>query len=596
MKNKNISFYKIICTIIPAVFFASPLWISIDIFSVILSACCVAFKTIILQIFFDTITQVINGSSSINYLIILALATGGIQILGEILNGICNFTWFPLGLRITGEFNRRIHKKVSRLEAISFEAPDTLDLITKAKQGVIDSNGLYNSLSSILAFYLPYFIVIGLYLYKLRPLLAVSIFVIFIPLVITQVIRANIFSELIDDTTPIKRKMEYYQNTICDREYFKETRILGIYSFLKELFQDALNIFIKKTWKASKRVEVIELSMRLFTLLGYLFVTYILFISLIDKNITIGTFAAVYASIDLMIRYMNDVVSNYFGRMMGSIGSLRSYVQFLNLHENTNKKKCPKFDKSIKLSNVTFLYPNTDKKVLDNITLDITPGETIAIVGENGAGKTTLVRLITGILKPTDGQVLIDGIPTSEIESDEIFRRTSGVLQKFQKYKMTLKENITISKLDNKIDSNKINISMSLADVEIDKRFTHGLDTVLSREFEGVDLSGGEWQRIALARGLYKEHDLIVLDEPTSAIDPVEETRIYKKFAEISKGKTTIIVTHRLGSTKLADRIIVVNNGKIDAIGNHEELMEQDGIYANMYRSQAKWYKENNDV
>jgi ATP-binding cassette subfamily B protein len=210
-------------------------------------------------------------------------------------------------------------------------------------------------------------------------------------------------------------------------------------------------------------------------------------------------------------------------------------------------------------------------------------------VGENGAGKSTLVRLMIGMYKPLEGTVTVRGMDTSKADSASLFGGLSGVFQKYQRYLMTLGENVSISQ-PGKTDA----AERTLADagVEVDSAtFPDGLDTMLSREFDGVDLSGGQWQRIAIARGLYRTHELVVLDEPTASIDPIEESRIYKQFMEISKDKTAIIVTHRLGSVKAADRVVVMDKGKIIAIAPHKELMTSCGLYSDMYNAQSMWYE-----
>jgi len=167
---------------------------------------------------------------------------------------------------------------------------------------------------------------------------------------------------------------------------------------------------------------------------------------------------------------------------------------------------------------------------------------------------------------------------------------SSGVFQKFQRYQFTLSDNISIADTSAAPDTVKIDSVIEKSDIDVGDNYPDGINTMLSREFDGIDLSGGQWQRVALARGLYKDCRLIVLDEPTSAIDPIEETRLYRKFKEIAVGKTAIIVTHRLASTKIADRIVVMRDGRIDEIGTHEALMDAGGHYSVMYNSQAKWY------
>lgn len=171
----------------------------------------------------------------------------------------------------------------------------------------------------------------------------------------------------------------------------------------------------------------------------------------------------------------------------------------------------------------------------------------------------------------------------------------SGVFQKFQKYQMTLRENVMISNLDTEREDGTLLETLKKADVNIESQsYPDGLETMLSREFDGVDLSGGQWQRVSIARGINRDSKVIVLDEPTAAIDPIEETKIYKKFKEISDERTTVLVTHRLGSARIADRIVVMENGRVAEIGTHDELMNKQGTYYVLFMSQAQWYENQN--
>ncbi len=180
---------------------------------------------------------------------------------------------------------------------------------------------------------------------------------------------------------------------------------------------------------------------------------------------------------------------------------------------------------------------------------------------------------------------------TKNTAPQSLFKRISVVFQKYQRYQIILRDNIGISDVSAETSEDRLDKVYSEAGIDIkDRSLQEAYDTMLSREFDGVDLSGGQWQRVAIARGFFRTHSLIVLDEPTAAIDPIEETRIYKRFAEISKDKTAIIVTHRLGSVRLGDRIVVMKNGEIAEIGSHDALMEQGGEYMRLYRSQEKWY------
>jgi len=317
--------------------------------------------------------------------------------------------------------------------------------------------------------------------------------------------------------------------------------------------------------------------------------------ALLAGEISVGAFAAVFNSIAILFERMNEVVNGLVARISEFMGTAHNFIRFMELPERGGEDRTPDFSKGIIAENISFTYPNSKNKSVNNVSLRVNAGETISIVGENGAGKTTLVRLLIGLYVPQEGKVLLNGMDTSKTSNKSLFYGLSGVFQRFQKYQMTLNENIQISDIDSESDStgNRMNQVIDQSGIEINgASFPNGGETMLSREFDGVDLSGGEWQRVAIARGLYRFHDVIILDEPTASIDPIEESRIYRKFVEISKGKTAIIVTHRLGSTKVADRVVVMDKGSIVDIGSHYELMEKGGLYADMYNAQAEWYAE----
>lgn len=223
-----------------------------------------------------------------------------------------------------------------------------------------------------------------------------------------------------------------------------------------------------------------------------------------------------------------------------------------------------------------------------NIDFEIKKGETVAIVGYNGAGKTTLAKIALGLLQPTDGTVYFG----------KTFLRNgrlscTALFQNYQKYKLSVKDNITISNHFFE-DNDALKKLVKTVKLEL-KSFPNGMETVLAAEFGGIEISGGIWQRISLARALYKPHKLIVLDEPTASIDPMEENRLYKTIKSICNDTTVLIITHRIGAAQLADNIIVLNDGSIAEHGSHKELLQQKGQYYQMFYEQAKWYQLEHD-
>jgi ATP-binding cassette subfamily B protein len=305
-----------------------------------------------------------------------------------------------------------------------------------------------------------------------------------------------------------------------------------------------------------------------------------------DGSVSVGAFAAVFYSV--------GKINNVLRGMVEDIGEAMKYLAatsfLLNFLEEPKEEKCVEtLEKcvDIDIKNVSFKYPGSDTAVLKNINLKIKQGETLAIVGENGAGKTTLTKLITGLYQPSDGVILYGGKNINLYAPDKRYESISSVFQNFVRYKLTAGENIKISDMSSDMPLDEV-----LAAAKVPQaKFSNGLDTMLSREFDGTELSGGEWQRVAIARGFYRTHNLIILDEPTAAIDPIEESNIFRLFRESAHDKTAILVTHRLGSAKIADKIIVMENGEIIESGTHAELMEQQGKYSFMFSEQAKWYE-----
>jgi len=301
-----------------------------------------------------------------------------------------------------------------------------------------------------------------------------------------------------------------------------------------------------KQWQTERKTGFLELGMKIITLLGYGGVLIILFDALFKKDITIGAFTAAFISLDSFVGIMKELVYGSVGQLARNAGTVDNFISFMDMPERNGRDVQLDFSSGIEVINASFKYPGAEKPALDNVSLKIAGGETLAVVGENGAGKTTLVRLISGLYLPTEGTVKIGGMSTKEAAAGSIFRGVSAVFQKYQKFKMTLHDNVSINDTES---SDEADAAIQKAGLSLEKdNFPDGTETMLSREFNGIDLSGGQWQRVAIARGFYRVHDLIILDEPTAAIDRIEETRVFEKFAEISKGKTSIIVTHfRLG-------------------------------------------------
>lgn len=590
-KQKAIHVLKAFIKLLPVVYKASPKLFVLSRIVGVLHGLSWGVVTLGQQLFFDNATQYAKHKVTLDSLIISLLLLVAINIINQLLNGFGNFLPDVLVNKTQGVLSSLIHNKIARISPVDFENPTKLDDINKAEQGKSNAISLVMSIFIVICFYIPYFIFMSWYLFSLKPILVISIIFVFVPTLLTQLVRSKVFSKLEDKSAPMRRECDYYENCIVGREYFKETRLLGGFFYFKKLFLDSLLLLNKISFKANVKTNLIELAIKCLTVCGYFGILFMLFNTFMKGEITVGAFAAVFTSVGLLFSIMEEVMCRHFGTIAQNLGTIQNYINFLNLEERSGKDITIK-NPDIMLNDVQFTYPNAKRNAVSNISLKIKSGETIAIVGENGSGKSTLIKLISGIYFPSKGEVLHDDIKTSEISASCLYSNISAIFQKYQKYQLSFIDNITISKAEKLIDEKEIDEICEMSGItKNNASFTNGYDTMLSREFDGVDLSGGQWQRIAIARGLYRDHALIILDEPTAAIDPYEETKIFNLFAEFSKDKTAFIITHRLGSVKLADRILVMKDGKIVEMGTHSELILVDGEYKRMYDCQQQWYQ-----
>jgi ATP-binding cassette subfamily B protein len=586
-KDKRLSFFAVYGYTLGDMLRAKPPYFIAKSAVMILEALSMGFSVVFLQYFFESVEQTLQFGGDTRMVFIMLLALAATMAGSQILAGLVNYMRNQLAAHVSRYTGVRLCRKSAAIDPILYEDPKHLDEMSKANEGMHYSNWVTDRFSGMLFYFVPYFIFISIYFYSLEPVFVLALALAFIPTLIAQLFRMRLNAKLNDELAPIRREYWSYEGFAAAREFFKETRILGIFPHFKKSYIDMVKIINRKTWKTGFKNNAIELGTGILTLFGYLGVIYMLFQALLDGRISVGAFAAVFSALGMLFSRMNWLVRWHWGVLMYYRGVIGCYVKFMKLPDRPGKNIDAKGD--IVVKNCSFRYPNSEHLALNNLSITIREGETAAIVGENGAGKSTLVKLLMGIYRPTEGSVYFGGVDTRDIS----FHGMSAVFQNYQKYMMTLYDNISIS--DSEADDpSKVMSSARESDLPLDDRGTlpQGLDTMLSREFDGTDLSGGQWQRVALARGLYRRHDMIVLDEPTAAIDPLEETRIYRKFAALAKGKTAVVVTHRLGSARIADRIIVMKDGRIAEEGNHDELMQCNGLYAEMFNAQAQWYTQ----
>lgn len=506
--------------------------------------------------------------------------------------------------RITQTVNYVLKKitieKLIKIPLEKFENNRFFDTINLANTA-ISGNGV-KVISSVIGIITNLVSLIGIFgiLLSIHWSMPIALFLSTLPGIILIFIAKSKNYKMNVNTSPIERELGFTDSLFINKSSIKEIKIYNLGTYLINRWSGLYKRIQKQNldlagWEArTKSLAAVFLQI---TSLG----VSLLLINQISHNVlSIGDYVALLGAVTTV-----QILFSSIGGNLGSIfetaifnNALMELLEYEVKNETGYEKVRVEEVEGLRLENVSFSYPGTDTMVLDNICMEINKGENISIVGYNGSGKTTLIKCLIGLYEVNQGDVYINEINLKEINKESFYQRVSAIFQDFFKYKYSVRENVAFGDLE-KLQNDK-EIYRSLENVGLSekiKNFESKLETYLTREIpDGSDLSGGEWQRIAIARGFLKDCDLIILDEPTAAVDPIMELEIFELFNSLSKNKTTLTISHRLGPTKFSDRIIVMDKGRIVEEGSFHSLMEQKGLYYQMYQSQSNWYKEENKL
>lgn len=493
--------------------------------------------------------------------------------------------------RCTSFYNMKLSEKTSKLPLLSFEDAEILNMQSRAQDcsnreilsqiymssTVFITNGVsVISTVCVLASYNIWFVPISL----------LSV----LPYFIARVIRGKEFYLLKKGQSKKTRLLDYLWNLFHNKQAIKEMRIMGFGEYLVKKWVKTRDNVNEELWEQNIKDGKLMLFCDTLKILGYGLSMLLAILLTMEGYITIGVFGACIAA----FKSMQESTKNFLidlGNLPEKIAFAKDYFGFLDIPEDQNGNIEANNINNVNLSKVNFSYPNSNQLALKNISLSIHKGEKIVVLGVNGSGKTTLSKVILGIYPVQQGEVRYNGILTKDLDKKTLYKRLSIVPQNFTCYNLTLRENIAISNLNYIDDDLKIEKSLDLSGLKSLLKDVGGLDEQLGTQFGGKDLSGGQWQKLAIARGLFRESDLIILDEPTSALDPILETEILQQFIKAAKNKTAIIISHRVGLCKIADKIIVMKNGEIIEIGTHNDLISKNGEYRRLYTAQEQWYR-----
>jgi ATP-binding cassette, subfamily B, bacterial len=498
--------------------------------------------------------------------------------------------------KFTCYINTRIMEHASSLDLVTYEDPLFADKLERARVQGTDRVGMIKSTGTLVQEMITTVTLAGSII-VFSPWIFVVLMVSTLPTFLNETHFAFLGYGLSSRQTPARREMEYYRDLGGSKESAKELRLFGLGSFLVDRYKAISDELHDQTVALARRKLFVGMFFALIGAIGY-YGSYAFAIhQTVAGILTLGTLTLVTGAIAGASSNIQSVLVT-FSSIAGQALFLTDLLEFFVIQPKVVSKPdallIPRpIRRGFEFKNVSFAYPGSSKLVLNNINFTLDPGERIALVGKNGQGKTTIVKLLTRMYEPTSGQILLDGVDIRDYNLQDLWKEIGVIFQDFMRYELPCSDNIAIGRIEERKNKFRIRAAAhkSLAD-EVIKGLPQQYNQRLGRRFEGgVDLSGGEWQKIALARAYLRNAQLLILDEPTASLDARSEHEVFNRFAELTEGKMSLLISHRLSTVRMADRILVLENGKIAEQGHHEQLIKTGGGYAQMFELQAASYR-----
>lgn len=526
----------------------------------------------------------------------LVAAEFGLALAGSVLSRMIDYCESVLADKFIRHVSIKVMSHASRLDLETYEDPDFYDKLERARVQATDRVSMISSAGRALQQFvtaLTFSVTICLFSPWILLLLIIGV----LPAFVGESHFAFLGYSLRFRQTPARRELDYLRQLGASKESAKELKLFGLSPYLTGRYAGLSDEIYTQNVSLSKRRL---LASSLFSLLSatayygaYAFVIY----RTINGDLSLKSLIYLAAAIAGASSNIQQIFSS-FTSIADQALFLTDFLNLFRLEPRVQSKPnaipAPRpIRQGFEFERVTFAYPGTRRAVLDHLDLRIEPGQRVALVGENGQGKTTLVKLITRLYDPTAGRILLDGVDLRDYDLEDLHREIAVIFQDFMRYEMTGRDNIAAGKIEDRENISRISMAAhkSLADTVL-RKLPGQYEQMLGRRFEGgVDLSGGEWQKIALARAYLRDAQLLILDEPTAALDARSEREVFERFSELTVGKTALLISHRFSTVRMADRILVLEGGKIVEDGCHSQLMARGERYSRMFELQAASYR-----
>lgn len=537
----------------------------------------------------------IDGNDSMTYLWTIVAIELGLALLSDIINRIVTLLDSLLGDLYSNKTSLELIRHAGTLDLYQFEDPEFYDKLERARRQTVSRVVLMSQvLSQFQDIITIIFLAVGLVVFN--PWLILILLVAVIPSFIGETHFNEKTYSLSRGWTPERRELDYLRYIGASDETAKEVKVFALPDFLAQRFKKLSDkYYIANKSLAIKRAWWGAALSSLGTLAYYGAYVFIL-MQAVSGIITVGSLTFLAGSFQRMRNLLQGIMTR-FSEITESALYLQDLFDFFSIKpgikSNPHARPVPRpFTRGFTFENVGFKYLNSEQWALRNVSFHLQVGEKLALVGENGAGKTTLVKLLARLYDPAEGRILLDGVDLREYDLAHLRREIGIIFQDYVKFQMKAAENIAVGEITDLANRPRIETSArkSLADAVV-QRLPEGYEQVLGKRFKnGVELSGGEWQKVALARAYMRDAQLLILDEPTSSLDARAEHEVFLRFSELIAGKTAVLISHRFSTVRMADRIVFLEKGRIREIGTHAELVATGGKYSELFGLQAKGY------
>lgn len=550
----------------------------------------------IAKLLLDSVVAAIQHTGTTGDIVNVALLQFGVLGASAISSALTSIAQSLLQERMTLTIRHQVMAHASELHLAYFEGSTSYDMMRQAAQEAPTRPlSMMNSALGLLRTLITFGSMVAL-LISISPLLALVALVAPIPAFISQSKYGSRAFWLTFVMSPIKRRMDYLSSLVTTDTYAKETKLFGLGPYFVDRFRRLGSVSYERQRKLTINRNISSTSWGMLSTLAGSAITLYIALEAVGGRLTLGDLALYTAAAASVQTSVSGLFTAFSGMYENNL-YLDTLYRFLDTKPEITAPASPRpmpstVEGHIEFDSVTFSYPGAEEPALDEVSFEIRPGETVAVVGRNGAGKSTLFKLLCRLYDPTGGRILLDGVDIREYDPVELRTRISAMFQDYVTYQGTAAENIGLGDLTRLEDRPHIEGSARRAGAdERIERLPQGYDSPLGRWFDqGVSLSGGEWQKIALARAFQREAPILVLDEPTSALDARAEHDLFSRLRELSEGRTTLYISHRFSTVRQAERILLLEHGKVAEYGTHEELMTARAGYAELFTLQAQAY------